>query len=127
MSELFNASNREGDYCQTLLKLFDLHYSMGNFTKAADSLDRAVEIDAYEPGHQKRFEMLKGKIDESRYKVIASRLSSMSTSTAEPARNEPTLGAAALQDSCYKRKSWCNTECGRRRWNVSSVSRNFSA
>ena len=24
MSELFNASNREGDYCQTLLKLFDL-------------------------------------------------------------------------------------------------------
>jgi diguanylate cyclase (GGDEF)-like protein len=98
MSELFNASNREGDYCQTLLKLFDLHYSMGNFTKAADSLDRAVEIDAYEPGHQKRFEMLKGKIDDSRYKVIASRLSSMSTATVEPARNEPTLGAAALQD-----------------------------
>jgi diguanylate cyclase (GGDEF)-like protein len=98
LSELFNASNREGDYCQTLLKLFDLHYGMANYAKAADSLDRAVEVDAYEPGHQKRFEMLRGKIDESRYKVIASRLSSMSTSGSEPTRSEPTLGAAALQD-----------------------------
>ena len=98
MSELFNSSNREGDYCQTLLKLFDLHYSMGNYSKAADCLDRAIEVDAYEPGHQKRFELLNGKIDDSRYKVIASRLSSTNTSTAEPKHSEPTLGAAALQD-----------------------------
>jgi diguanylate cyclase (GGDEF)-like protein len=99
MSELFNASNREGDYCQTLLKLFDLHYGMGNFQKAADCLDRAVEVDAYEPGHQKRFEMLHGKIDEARYKVIASRLSNVSKSESQPAKDEgPTLGAAALQD-----------------------------
>ena len=99
MSELFNASNREGDYCQTLLKLFDLHYGMGNFQKAADCLDRAVEVDAYEPGHQKRFEMLQGKIDDARYKVIASRLSNLSKPVSEPAKDEgPTLGAAALQD-----------------------------
>jgi diguanylate cyclase (GGDEF)-like protein len=99
MSELFNASNREGDYCQTLLKLFDLHYGMANFQKAADCLDRAVEVDAYEPGHQKRFEMLHGKIDEARYKVIASRLSNLNKATVEPVKNDnPTLGAAALQD-----------------------------
>ena len=99
MSELYNASNREGDYCQTLLKLFDLHYGMGNFQKAADCLDRAVEVDAYEPGHQKRFEMLQGKIDDARYKVIASRLTSLSKASAEPVKNDsPTLGAAALQD-----------------------------
>ncbi|HEY7098778.1 MAG TPA: CDC27 family protein [Terriglobales bacterium] len=98
MSELFNSSNREGDYCQTLLKLFDLHYSMGNYSKAADCLDRAIEVDAYEPGHQKRFEMLQGKVDDSRYKVIASRLSGMSTSVVQTAPTEPTLGAAALQD-----------------------------
>ena len=99
MSELYNASNREGDYCQTLLKLFDLHYGMGNFPKAADCLDRAIEVDAYEPGHQKRFEMLQGKIDDARYKVIASRLTSLSKATAEPVKNDsPTLGAAALQD-----------------------------
>jgi len=99
LSELFNASNREGDYCQTLLKLFDLHFGMGNYAKAGECLDRAVEVDAYEPGHQKRLESLRGKIEDSRYKAIAARLSGSSQSTAEPARREePTLGAAALQD-----------------------------
>ncbi len=99
MSELFNASNREGDYCQTLLKLFDLHCGMGNYTKAAECLDRAADVDAYEPGHQKRLEMLRGKIDENRFKVIASRFTSMAKAASEPVKTEgPTLGAAALQD-----------------------------
>jgi tetratricopeptide (TPR) repeat protein/GGDEF domain-containing protein len=99
MSEQFNASNREADYCQTLLKLFDLHYAAGNFSKAADSLDRAAEVDAYETGHQKRLESLRGKIDENRFKVISSRFSSMADSNTAPVRNADTmLGAAALQD-----------------------------
>ena len=99
MSELFNGSNREADYCQTLLKLFDLHFGMGNFAKAAECLDRAAEVDAYEPGHQKRLESLRGKIDEGRFKVVASRLSGLNKSTSEAIRvEEPTLGAAALQD-----------------------------
>ncbi len=99
MSELFNASNREGDYCQTLLKLFDLHCGMGNYAKAAECLDRAADVDAYEPGHHKRLEMLRGKIDENRFRVIASRFTSMAKTASEPAKTEgPTLGAAALQD-----------------------------
>jgi diguanylate cyclase (GGDEF)-like protein len=99
MGEQFNASNREGDYCQTLLKLFDLYCSVGNYAKAADSLDRAAEVDVYEPGHQKRLEMLRGKIDDNRFKVIASRFSSMADVAATPTPNqEKMLGAAALQD-----------------------------
>ncbi|MBS1853384.1 MAG: tetratricopeptide repeat protein [Acidobacteria bacterium] len=99
MSELFNASNREADYSQTLLKLYDLHFGMGNFAKAAECLDRAAEVDPYETGHQKRLESLHGKIDENRYRVIASRFTSASTSTAKTAQaEEPVLGAAALQD-----------------------------
>lgn len=99
MSEQFNASNRETDYCQTLLKLFDLHCSAGNYEKAAESLDRAAEVDAYEHGHAKRLEMLKGKIDENRFKVISSRLSSMADAIATPVHSdERLLGAAALQD-----------------------------
>ncbi len=99
MGEQFNASNRESDYCQTLLKLFDLYCSVGNYAKAADSLDRAAEVDAYESGHQKRLEMLRGKIDDNRFKVIASRFSSMADASAAPAPgDEKMLGAAALQD-----------------------------
>src|SRR5437868_4307010 len=99
LSELFNASNRENDYCQTLLKLFDLYCSTGNFEKAGECLDRAAEIDPYERGHQKRLEMLRGKIDDNRFQVIASRFTQVNNSQAAPMRaEESTLGAGALQD-----------------------------
>jgi diguanylate cyclase (GGDEF)-like protein len=98
LSELYNASNRENDYCQTLLKLFDLYCSTGEFAKAAECLDRAAEVDPYENGHLKRLDMLKGKVDEARFKVIAARFSSASKAP-EPAHVEgPTLGASTLQD-----------------------------
>ena len=75
MVQLFNASNREQDYCATLIKLFDLYYAAGNYLKAADSLDAAAEVDPYETGHQKRLEMLRGKIDANRHRAIANRFS----------------------------------------------------
>jgi diguanylate cyclase (GGDEF)-like protein len=99
LSELFNSSNRETDYGQTLLKLFDLYVSAGSFQKAGECLDRAADVDPYEHGHQKRLESLRGKIPDDRFKVIASRLSQLNKSVPEPMRvEEPTLGAAALQD-----------------------------
>jgi diguanylate cyclase (GGDEF)-like protein len=73
--ELYNSSNREHDYCATLIKLFELYYAMGNFLKAADSLDRAAEVDPYEKGHHKRLDMLRGKIDQNQYNAIANRFS----------------------------------------------------
>jgi diguanylate cyclase (GGDEF)-like protein len=99
LSELFNSSNKEVDYSQTLLKLFELYCSMSNFLKAAECLDRAAEVDPYEPGHQKRLELLKGNIDENRYQVISSRITSASKVDQQPnKREEATLGTAALQD-----------------------------
>ncbi len=98
-SELFNASNREGDYCQTLLKLFDVYCGTGDFAKAAECLDRAAEVDPYESGHAKRLEMLKGKIDKGKFEEIASRFSPVGKPAVTPAHEqEATLGAATLQD-----------------------------
>jgi diguanylate cyclase (GGDEF)-like protein len=99
LSELFNASNREGDYCQTLLKLFDVYCGTGDFAKAAECLDRAGEVDPYESGHAKRLEILKGKIDEGKFKEIASRFTPVGKPAIAPAHEqEATLGAATLQD-----------------------------
>ncbi len=99
LSELYNSSNRENDYCQTLLKLFDLYCSTGDYAKAAECLDRAAEVDPYEPGHLKRLEMLRGKVDDGRFKVISSRFSSAAKPAEEPVHTEsPTLGASTLQD-----------------------------
>jgi tetratricopeptide (TPR) repeat protein len=99
LSELYNAANRESDYCQTLLKLFDVYCSSGEYVKAAECLDRAADVDPYEPGHMKRLEMLKGKVDDARFRSIAARFSTVSTAVEEPAhQEEPTLGASTLQD-----------------------------
>jgi diguanylate cyclase (GGDEF)-like protein len=99
LSELYNAANRESDYCQTLLKLFDLHCANGEFDKAAECLDRAADVDPYEPGHMKRLEMLNGKLDDTRFRSLAARFSSASSAVVETVRDEgPTLGASTLQD-----------------------------
>jgi diguanylate cyclase (GGDEF)-like protein len=100
LAELFNASNRETDYAQALLKLFDLYCLKHDYQKAGECLDRAAEVDPYEPGHQKRLEALRGKIDDQRFKVIASRFTPVKKieQEVEVKVPEPTLGAAALQD-----------------------------
>ena len=77
MVEVFNAANREKDYCESLLKLFELYYAGGNFLKAADCLDRAAEVDPYEPGHERRLDMLRGKIDTPQFNAIAGRFNAV--------------------------------------------------
>src|SRR5713101_8234543 len=103
LADQFNTANREADYCSTLLRLFDLYCQQRNYAKAGDAIDRAAEIDPYEPGHQKRLEMLKGKIEQNRYEVIASRFTG--TAAIPPVRNNNTdtnedksLGSGTLQD-----------------------------
>ncbi|HSZ62184.1 MAG TPA: diguanylate cyclase [Terriglobales bacterium] len=99
LAELFNASNRETDYAQALLKLFDLYCAKHDYQKAGECLDRAAEVDPYETGHQKRLETLRGKIDDQRFNVIASRFSATVKKEEHAVKApEPTLGPAALQD-----------------------------
>ena len=81
------------------MKLFDLYCANHNYQKAGECLDRAAEVDPYEPGHQKRVEMLRGKIDDQRFRVIAARFSTVKKEEQPTVKAaEPTLGAAALQD-----------------------------
>ena len=102
LAEQFNASNRETDYAHALLKLFDLYCEQNKYEKAGDCLDRAAEVDPYEPGHQKRMEGLRGKINDQRFNVIAARFTAVKKEQEQehqPTKvQEPTLGAAALQD-----------------------------
>src|ERR1700691_5950290 len=98
LAEMLNASNRETDYAQVLLKLFDLYCTKHDYQKAGECLDRAAEVDPYEPGHQKRLEALRGKIDDQRFKAIAARFAPPKKEEHAVRTPEPTLGAAALQD-----------------------------
>lgn len=88
MMELYNSSNREHEYCDALLKLFEIHFASGNYLKAADVLDRAAEVDPYEPGHHGRLQMLRGKIDSAHYNAIANRFSGVIKALDDPAAAE---------------------------------------
>lgn len=98
MRSLYNATNREADYCDALLKLFDLYAAAGNFQKASECLDAAAEVDPYLPGHQKRLEMLKGKVDSVRLRGIGGRLSGAVRAPDSPSSMEARQKPAASGD-----------------------------
>ena len=98
--KLFDTANREHEYSQTLLKLFQLYYAAGKYGQAGETLDRAAELDPYEPGHAKRLEMLRGRIDEHQYGRIANRFHRVDSKTeaaAAPATPEPAAAAPARE------------------------------
>jgi diguanylate cyclase (GGDEF)-like protein len=78
---LLNSNNREHEYCRTLSKMFQLYYIAGKYNKAGEALDRAADVDPYEPGHHTRLEMLRGKIPPSQFGTIANRLQSVAPAT----------------------------------------------
>src|SRR5467141_961833 len=80
-ASIYNELNRESQYFEMLIKLFDVYLHSGNVAKAAESLERLVDIDAYDYRNQERLELLRGKVDEAQVKRIASRLMKSGTPT----------------------------------------------
>jgi len=86
-ASIHNELNRESQYFEVLIWLFDLYLSSGNVVKAAESLERLVDIDAYDHRNQERMELLRGRVDDTHLKQIASRL--MKSSTPMPGHASP--------------------------------------
>jgi tetratricopeptide (TPR) repeat protein/GAF domain-containing protein len=74
LAELYNSANREVEYSQILARLFDLYFEAGNYSKALDALDRAVDLDSYEAAHKERMQRLTGRVPEERLQRVAKRL-----------------------------------------------------
>ncbi|MCL6481824.1 MAG: diguanylate cyclase [Firmicutes bacterium] len=89
-AQVFNELNREGKYFDFLARLFDLRLREGNVTGACDALDRLVDIDLYDHGHQQRLAALEGQAEPEFLGRIRSRLAQVSRSGAtSAARVEP--------------------------------------
>jgi diguanylate cyclase (GGDEF)-like protein len=92
-ASVHNELNRESQYFEVLIRLFDVYLTSGNVKRAAESLERLVDIDAYDYRNQERLELLRGKVDETHLKRIASRL--MKSSTPTPGHTSQTPPAQA--------------------------------
>jgi len=59
-----------------------VYLQSGNVAKAAESLERLVDIDAYDYRNQERLDLLRGRVDEAYLKRVGSRLTKSGTETA---------------------------------------------
>src|SRR5712664_113918 len=94
-ASIYNELNRESQYFEILIKLFDVYLHSGNVAKAAESLERLVDIDAYDYRNQERLELLRGRVDEVHLKRIASRLMKSSSPTPGHTSHTPPAKASA--------------------------------
>jgi diguanylate cyclase (GGDEF)-like protein len=93
---VYNELNRESQYFEILVKLFDVYFNAGDFRKACDSLERLVDIDAYDYRNQERMEKLRGHVDENFLKRVGGRLAK-SMNTAPPPPAQTGAGASVSQ------------------------------
>jgi diguanylate cyclase (GGDEF)-like protein len=77
---LYNELNRESQYFEVLIRLFDANYNSGNFAKASEVLERLVDIDSYDYRNQERLERLRGHVEEAFLRRVASRMAKTVTS-----------------------------------------------
>jgi diguanylate cyclase (GGDEF)-like protein len=89
----YNEANRETQYFEILIKLFDVYLNAGNVQKACDALEKLLDIDPYDHRNQERLQQLQGRADESILKRLGGRLSKSGTS-APPRSVQPQSSTA---------------------------------
>ena len=73
-ADLHNELNRESQYFEILIKLFDAYLNGGNVAKACNALEQLVDIDSYDYRNQERLERLRGRADDAYLKRVAGRI-----------------------------------------------------
>ncbi|MFI5056584.1 MAG: diguanylate cyclase domain-containing protein [Candidatus Acidiferrales bacterium] len=91
---IYSELNRESQYFETLLKLFDVYAAKGNFPKACESLEKLMDIDPYDYRNQERLERLRGHVDEAFLKRLTGRLAKSGDLSAPPRHTASGQGTA---------------------------------
>jgi diguanylate cyclase (GGDEF)-like protein len=92
-AKFYIEANRETQYFEILIKLFDLYLKAGNVDKASDALEKLLDIDPYDHRNQERLQKLHGRVDDSTLKRLGARLSK--SGTAGPPRSVHTQSSTA--------------------------------
>ena len=96
---LYNELNRESQYFEVLIKLFDVYFHSGNVGKAGEALERLVDIDAYDHRNQQRLELLRGRVDDGFVKRVAGRMATYGASGTPSTTQTSGQSAAPQQGS----------------------------
>lgn len=80
LSALYNELNREDGLRRSLSRLFNLYLGGEQYDRAADTLEKIIDVEPYGQGHYDRLLNLEGHIDKIWYANIGSRLQVPSSS-----------------------------------------------
>ena len=102
LSNLYDEMNQDDKYRMTLVRLFTHHLGSEDYKKAADLLERMIDLDPYEGEMQNRLLSLEGHLEPEFYNSIASRLRQTLGSTVDEtlvqAGKEPVGEVELLED-----------------------------
>jgi diguanylate cyclase (GGDEF)-like protein len=104
---LHNELNRETQYFEILIKLFDAYLKAHRPAKAGEALDKLVDIDAYDYRNQERLELLRGRVDDAFLKRLSARLARSgsgggSHGAQQQASSESSSGSQAISEEGRK-------------------------
>ncbi|HXE75718.1 MAG TPA: tetratricopeptide repeat protein [Candidatus Xenobia bacterium] len=103
----YNELNKEGRYFNVLTSLFKIYFQASDFKRAVDTLERLIDIDPYDYHNQEYLAQLKGKIDDTRYRAVASRIASAASVGGQAAglapAEEKADATAAIVDPARRR------------------------
>jgi diguanylate cyclase (GGDEF)-like protein len=71
---LHNELNRESQYFDILIKLFDAYLVADNVARACDTIEKLLDIDPYDHRNQERIEKLRGRADDGFLHRVAGRI-----------------------------------------------------
>ena len=74
LTALYNEFNKEEGLRRSLTRLFNLYLAADQYNKAADTLERILDVDPYGEGHADRLLNLEGHIENIWYENIAARV-----------------------------------------------------
>jgi GAF domain-containing protein/predicted Zn-dependent protease len=98
LASLYTEANREDGLRRSLDRLLNLYLASEQYDKAADALQKIIDVDPYGEGHQDRLLNLEGHIDPVLYKNILSRLEPESASW-KALESQPSAGSAQAEAS----------------------------
>lgn len=94
LTALYDELNKEDGLRRSLARLFNFYLAGEDYRKAADTLERILDVDPYGQGHQDRLLNLEGHIDNVWYENISSRIIPTSATRAPSASTAGTRAAA---------------------------------
>lgn len=84
-SQFYSELNRETQYFEALIRVFDLNFAAGKIPRCCEVLERLLDIDPYDYRNQERAEKLQGRADPTFLRTLRAKMAKSASLVGGPA------------------------------------------